>query len=278
MEPDAPPFAVTDLHSHLVPGVDDGTRSVLESLDSLRSLHAEGVRALITTPHLLVPQLDTDAALERELARHRRAFDGLLAACEGEAGLPAIALGQEIWAADAVSARRVARAPGLGLGGTPYLLVEFGFDLTGGHEDVIEAIREGGRRVLVAHAERYRYLPDTDPIEQMRVWRDMGALLQVNAGSFTGHYRVSNPGSERLAWRMVENDLVDVIATDHHGPRRTGVSPGEAYRALAAGGYQDLAQRAMGTVPATIARGEVVETERGRATARPPDSAALPPG
>ena len=68
---------LTDLHSHLVPGVDDGSASVEESLSSLAGLRAEGVGALVTTPHLLLPRLATDAALVRELALHRRAFDEL---------------------------------------------------------------------------------------------------------------------------------------------------------------------------------------------------------
>ena len=55
----------TDLHSHLVPGVDDGSASVEESLDSLAALRAEGVGALVTTPHLLLPRLATDADLAR---------------------------------------------------------------------------------------------------------------------------------------------------------------------------------------------------------------------
>ena len=67
----------TDLHSHLVPGVDDGSASVEESLDSLAGLRAEGVGALVTTPHLLLPRLATDADLARELAVHRAAFEAL---------------------------------------------------------------------------------------------------------------------------------------------------------------------------------------------------------
>src|SRR5688500_15635844 len=67
----------TDLHSHLVPGVDDGSTSIEESLDSLAALRAEGVGALVTTPHLLLPRLATGADLDDELAIHRAAFDQL---------------------------------------------------------------------------------------------------------------------------------------------------------------------------------------------------------
>src|SRR5215210_6431308 len=103
------PLSIVDLHSHLVPGVDDGTASVAESLDALAALHREDVRALVTTPHLLLAQLAGDEAVDRELERHRPAFDDLAASCEGRADLPSIALGQEIWAPDASAMRRVVR-------------------------------------------------------------------------------------------------------------------------------------------------------------------------
>src|SRR4030042_177477 len=79
-------------------------------------------------------------------------------------------------------------------------------------------------------------LPGHDPLEVMRPWQEMGALLQVNAGSLTGHYNRSSPGSERLAWQMIEQGLVDLLATDHHGPRRRGVCPREARATLTARG------------------------------------------
>ena len=99
MPPQLPPFV--DLHNHLVPGVDDGAATVAESLDALRALYAEGVRTLVATPHLLVPRLATDAAIGRELDLQRRAFDRLAEAVARERDLPALGLGQEIWAPDA---------------------------------------------------------------------------------------------------------------------------------------------------------------------------------
>jgi tyrosine-protein phosphatase YwqE len=250
--PDLPQF--TDLHSHLVPAVDDGSESVEESLDSLARLHAEGVRAVVTTPHLLLPRLPTAAAIDRELEVHRRAFDRLAEAVVDQGGLPALGLGQEIWAPDATSLRRALDRPGLGLAGSRWLLVEFGFVLQGTHEDVVRAAVGAGRAIIVAHPERYQYPADVEPLDQMRRWRALGARLQVNAGSFSGHYRGSNPGSERLAWDMVAHGLVDLVATDHHGARRTGVSPLEAFEALTARGEHTLADRVMAGAPGEVVR------------------------
>src|SRR5918997_984525 len=254
--PVEPPLSIVDLHSHLVPGVDDGTASVAESLDALAALHQEDVRTLVTTPHLLLPQLPDDKAVDRELERHRRAFDDLAASCVGRADLPAIALGQEIWAPDAAAIRRVVLRPDIGLAGGRYLLVEFGFELLGSHNDVVRQVQDVGRQTIIAHPERYHFLDGHNPIDVMRTWRDMGAMLQVNVGSLTGHYRRSSPASESLAWQMVELGLVDILSTDHHGPRRQGVSPREALNALIARGQRLLADRAMMETPGIVARDE----------------------
>lgn len=258
-----PGLSIVDLHSHLVPGVDDGTATIAESIAALEVLFQEGVRAVVTTPHLLLPHLAGDAAIDRELAVQRRAFDQLAAACEGRDDLPSIGLGQEIWAPDASAARRVVGRKDVGLTGR-FLLVEFGFELQGNHNDVIRAVLDGGRGIVIAHPERYRYLPGHEPLEVMRTWQELGALLQVNVGSLTGHYRGSNPGSERLAWQMIESGLVDIFATDHHGPRREGVSPREALAALTARGEQALAERAMVEIPGLIARNAAFDSRLPR--------------
>ncbi len=264
-----PPPPFTDLHSHLVPGVDDGSSSVEESLDSLAALHAEGVGALVTTPHILLPRLATDHDLTRELAVQRAAFDQLAEAVRGRDGLPSIGLGQEIWAPDVYQIRRVVGRTDMGLAGGHYLLVEFGFDLQGTHEDVVREAMGAGRGIVVAHPERYRYVPGVEPLEQMRRWRELGALLQVNAGSFNGYYAHSNPAAQDLAWAMVERGLVDLVSTDHHGIRRAGVSLLEAFEALAARGERELAERALARAPDQVARADL-RIGRGSAISSPP--------
>jgi protein-tyrosine phosphatase len=262
----------TDLHSHLVPAIDDGSTSADESRVSLLRLRGEGVGTVVTTPHLLLPHLAGRAAIDRELERHRAAFEGLLEDLIGTSDLPALGLGQEIWAPDAALLRTVVDRDDVGLAGSRWLLVEFGFDLQGTHEGVVRAALAAGRGIVIAHPERYRYLPGIEPMAQMRRWREIGALLQVNAGSFTGHYRSSSPDSERLAWAMVRDGLVDLVATDHHGVRRAGVSPREAFEVLAARGERELAERAMAGTPGDVLRETVVAGDPPRV--RAPGAAA----
>ncbi len=251
----------TDLHNHLIPAVDDGARTVAEAIECLRKLAADGVGTVVTTPHLLLPRLDTVAAVERELDRHRRGFDALLAAVEAERGLPDLGLGQEIWASSADMIAPLLACDGLGLAGTPYLLIEFGFDLQGDHADVIDEVLQRGRRIVIAHAERYRFPDGLDPLQTAASWREAGALLQLNTGSFTGHYQDSNPGAQELAWALLEARLADIIATDHHGLRRSRGSPREAYTALAAAGQASQAEQLLDTIPASLLAGTAARAE-----------------
>jgi protein-tyrosine phosphatase len=253
-----PELPIVDLHSHLVPGVDDGTATIQESLDALTELFTEGVRTLVTTPHLLLPHLPNDAAIDRELQRHRRAFDQLAEACLKRDDVPTIALGQEIWAPDAAAIRRIVQRADIGLDSGRYLLVEFGFELQGSHNDVVLAVQGAGRQIVIAHPERYHFLPGHSALDVMRTWQELGALLQVNVGSLTGHYRRSSPESESLAWQMADAGLIDLLSTDHHGPRRQGVSPREALDALIARDQLALAHRAMTEIPGAIARNEAL--------------------
>ena len=251
----------TDLHNHLIPAVDDGARTVAEAIQCLRELGDDGVGVVVTTPHLLLPRFDTVAAVERELDRHRRAFEVLLSATEGDHRLPDLGLGQEILAPSAELIAPVLACEGLGLAGTPCLLIEFGFDLQGTHADVIDEVLNGGRRIVIAHAERYRFPDGFDPLETAAGWRDAGALLQVNTGSFTGYYRESNPDAQELAWALLEARLIDVIATDHHGLRRSRGSPREAYKTLAAAGHGAQAEQLLGVGPASLLAGTPAQAE-----------------
>jgi protein-tyrosine phosphatase len=245
---------IVDLHSHLAPAVDDGASSVDDALLALRALAAEEVGVVVTTPHLLLPYLPSVAAVARELDRHRRAFDTVAAAIASDA-VPAFGLGQEIWAPDVPTLRRALGLPGLGLGGTSYLLVEFGFDLAGDHLDVVGAVQDAGYRIVVAHPERYQYPDGLHPLDTAAAWRNAGALLQINAGSLGGHYERSCPASRTLAWELIEAGIADLIATDHHAANRP-VSVQEAWSLLVEAGRERQARELMTEVPGRILRNE----------------------
>lgn len=208
---------LVDLHNHLLPGVDDGARTAEESCAHLARWFAGGVTAAILTPHLLVPKLSGRAGIATRLEELRAVFDALVARTSGRADLPALRLGQEVLAPDGATMRRVADDPEVGLGDSNYVLVEFGFSPAFDAEGCIDAAIAAGRLPLIAHPERYAFPPDCDAIATIASWRERGALLQVNGGSLSGRY--GDRIGERARQLLLE-DLVTVVASDHHGDSR----------------------------------------------------------
>lgn len=228
---------LVDLHNHLVPGVDDGAQDMDESIRSLRVLANDGLAALAVSPHLdgCLAHGPGDA-LETRLTELLSSFHELRRNAM-EAGLPVPIFSQEILIPDAATAWKVFRGREVGLSGTEFALVEFGFELGEDPVGVVHTMLEAGRRPIVAHPERYRRGNGAVGFEEINAWKEAGALLQVNAGSFLGQYGDS---PRHLAWRIVTAGLADIVSSDHHGDYRP-VSLSEAGRALAA---EDAAEQA----------------------------------
>ncbi|MFN2563825.1 MAG: tyrosine-protein phosphatase [Gemmatimonadaceae bacterium] len=191
-----------DIHSHLLPGVDDGSPTVDVSVPVLRQFAASGVRKVVCTPHLKASRAAT-APYERhaeilEVLR-RRAPDGL-----------ELALGWEIML-DVPGADL--RSPRLGLAGSTAVLVEFSH--AGAPPAAAEELfrqRMSGVVPVLAHAERYW---GTTP-ERVEEWRGVGTVIQVDSAALAGRGR-----HQQLAVELLERGLVDVIASDNHGDTRS---------------------------------------------------------
>ena len=266
----SPPFV--DLHNHLVPGVDDGAATVAgvarRAAHALRRRrphpggHAAPARSRVS------PRM---AAIGRELDLQRRAFDRLAEAAAREHDLPALGLGQEIWAPDAAALRAGRRrGPTSAWAARARMLVEFGFELPRHprRRDPRPPL-DGGPRDRDRSPGALHYPAGLEPLDVMRRWRELGALLQVNAGSFTGHYRDHRPESESLAWAMVAEGLVDIVGDR---PPRTAagrrLAAGGVRRRCAPAGEQALAERAMVERPGAVLRDEAVEERRRRPSGR----------
>ena len=250
-----------DVHNHLLPGVDDGSRSLVETLTHLRTFRSEGVTDLVFTPHLLAGQLDR-AGVEATLERHRERFADVLAGIGDDPTIPRLHLGQEIYAREPSDLADVLGRYDVGLGGGAALLVEFGFTPGFDGDGVVERVLAEGRRIVVAHPERYRYGGD-DAIAAAFRWRDMGASLQVNGGSLLGLY---TPEASTLADELLAAGAVDLVSSDHHGDYRAH-SPAMTARALETEGYAASISALMGSGPRDVLPSRL---EAGATPARSP--------
>lgn len=199
----------TDLHSHLVPAVDDGARDLEESGAGVATLVDAGVRRIVTTPHLDVSLTHdpdrlrarigaVEAAWERACQVHRERFPDV------EFGL-----GFEVML-DVPDPEP--DDPALFLAGTRVLLVEWpGLQVPPASRGVLERLLGADVQPLVAHPERFRTRGPR--WETAARWREMGVWLQVNMGSVTGRY---GPEAREAAVRLLARGLVDCLSSDLH--------------------------------------------------------------
>lgn len=200
---------VGDLHSHLVPGVDDGARTLEEALEAVERMVAAGIGQIVTTPHvpasltrdsnLLGTWLDEVEGPWKELVeqvRLRFPDVGLLRGHEVMLDVPD---------PDFSDAR-------LRLAGISFVLVEWPrLQIPPVTEPVIERIVGAGYHPILAHPERYAGIKED--LDRAGAWRSAGAFLQVNHGSFAGRYGSDAYG---VARELLGRGWVDLLSSDFH--------------------------------------------------------------
>ncbi|HEX5581143.1 MAG TPA: CpsB/CapC family capsule biosynthesis tyrosine phosphatase [Gemmatimonadaceae bacterium] len=191
-----------DIHTHLLPGVDDGSRTMDQSVEVLSRFAAEGVTTLVCTPHLKASR-----AAEAPRARN----EALLAELRERMGdAIELRLGWEIM----LDRPGVDLSSGvLRLGTSTAVLVEFP------HSGVpprstfeLARLREAGVVPVLAHPERYLGAS----VSQVREWRSAGAVMQGDATFLLG---TGDKG--RLAQALLEEGLIDLLSSDNHGDQRS---------------------------------------------------------
>lgn len=247
---------LVDLHNHLIPGVDDGCRTTAESLEYLRAFAEDGVRRMAVSPHLDARLVHDQGALYQRLDRLEEAFHKLVESCReserdtapGAPPLPELTFSQEILVPDVETAELVFLEPRVGISGTNYTTIEFGFELPEDPAAVVRATIDAGRRPIVVHPERYRREREPVPIEEITSWKEEGALLQVNGGSLLESY---GPKIAGLAWELLAQGLADLLSTDHHGAYRP-IAPIAIMRKLERRGAREQAKLLFNENPGRI--------------------------
>lgn len=198
----------TDMHSHLLPGIDDGSPDVATSLELIKGLHSLGYKKLITTPHILwelypnTPEIITDA-----LATLRAAVK--------EEGIPVeLHAAAEYFIDEYFKEQLHKKAPLLTLSGNK-VLVEFSMvtapmDL----QQVLFEMQIQNYQPVIAHPERYSYLLNHKSF--FDELKGVDCLFQANLLSFTGYY--GKPVLE-LAEYLAKNGYYDFAGTDLHHER-----------------------------------------------------------
>jgi len=210
-----------DLHSHILPGIDDGAQSLGDSLEIARSCVADGIEILAATPHVRDDYPTRAETMEQLVAELREA----LAAARIQLDLRS---GGEI-AVEWLERLRPEALQRFGLGGNPsYLLVEFpyyGWPLTLAERAF--HLRLHSITVVLAHPERNGEVQGSP--ERLRGLVDGGALVQVTAASLDGRL---GRRSEEAGHKLIERGLAHMIASDAHTTEVRGAGLAAAVKSV----------------------------------------------
>ena len=223
-----------DIHSHILPGMDDGSRSAEESLAMLEASAVQGIACVAATPHFYAEENSPEKFLVRRSAsaeRLRKVW---------RPGLPELKLGAEVRYFEGIG--RCEGIERLCIEGTGLLLLEMPFSQWGCHalHEVWELQARSGVTVLLAHIERYIRRQGEEVWQALAEW---GVLNQCNATFFLD-WR-----TRPKAMRMLRNGRVHLLGSDCHNMEERRPRLGEALEVLGRHGRDILEENASTFLP-----------------------------
>lgn len=209
-----------DIHSHILPGIDDGAKTLEESIALLEQEKENGVTSVVCTPHFY-PKADT---LESHLEKCSNAF-ALLKESVKFKELPQLYLGHEVQYFTGIS--KCQSLDKLCFSGTNILLLELPF-LTPLSDKMLHEVmhidRDLGITVILAHIERYS--SDKCFRKLLKLIKNGDVSAQVNADSIT------NPKMQKTVLKLIKKGLISYIASDAHSLASRPVLIGKAFKEL----------------------------------------------
>lgn len=195
----------TDIHSHLIPGIDDGVESYEESLEIIECFHELGFRKIITTPHIMQdfynnePDVILDGLSE---LKKRVAETGL----EMELGAAAE------YYLDETLLNKLENSEDLLVFGKNYLLFETSFINKPLYlDDFLFLAQSKGLTPVMAHPERYAFVHNDPELVQSLI--DRGLLLQLNLNSLAGYY---SKEVQKMARKLIDHKQIHFLGSDCH--------------------------------------------------------------
>lgn len=212
----------TDIHQHLVFGVDDGPETFRETRAMVRAARRDGIGNIIATPHIAPGVVDFDLEAYYEKLERIRAYCAKL--------VPEVTVfsGAEIFYTETtcrlLKERRIPT-----LADTEYVLVEFSPEVRYENlADAVSGILRGGHIPVLAHVERYQCLAQ-HPNKAEELKQELDVRYQMNCSTILGEKGFF---VNRFCKRLLRNGLLDAVATDAHNIDSRPVRMKEAYRLL----------------------------------------------
>ena len=210
-----------DIHNHILFGLDDGPKSIMESMKMIDMAAKEGIKTIVATPHVRPGKKIFDHI------QYSLALDQLNSYCAAKAYGLQIVGGAEIkWNENTIRLLKQGLVPTMN--NTRFVLVEW--SASSRYEDICDSLREltnAGYKVICSHVERYRSLYKRRAIDNIVEAYDV--RIQVDVDAILGNA----PLRTRLfVRRLLKQHLVDYVATDAHNVRSRPVQMHDAYDVL----------------------------------------------
>ncbi len=240
---------MTDIHCHILPGVDDGSGALSDSLEMARIAAASGISSIVATPHCNIPGLCKNYRSEKLISKFNELRDAL------ERNLIPVDLycGQEVFFTDDFE-KHFEHGDFLTLNGSRYMLVELDFEIS--EEEAIKSIKRVASTGVVpvaAHPERYGFIVE-QPDRAVQLCR-AGALLQLNRSSIVGEF------GQRIysaAKYILDNGLADAVASDAHSQYSRIPDFSDVHEAICENWSYDYADILLKINPTKIIKNETV--------------------
>lgn len=213
-----------DIHTHILPGVDDGAADIYDSIEMAAMAYENGTTVIVATPHCNIPGMYANYFGEE----YARVFQKTKEILKREVPQITLLAGMEVFTTEELP-RLLTEGKIFPINRTRYVLMEFDFAEDPDFADeILGQVKEVGAVPLIAHAERYEFVQD-DP-EIVYRWKRKGYEVQVNKGSFLGRF---GEDARRVAFELLNHNLVTAVASDAHSPVRRTTCMADAYDYLA---------------------------------------------
>lgn len=195
-----------DFHSHILPGIDDGSRNLEQSIAMVNEAKKAGFTKIISTSHYMENYYECNERDRRQLLKKVQ---------ENVQGIELI-LGNEIYITNNII-ELLQNGQASSINGTKYVLFEFPLITTRPMNDkeVIYRLVENGYIPIIAHPERYPFIQENP--DYLFELEEMGALFQANYGSIIGMYGLKAKKTLKI---LLKNNLISFFGSDAHRPEQ----------------------------------------------------------
>ena len=212
-----------DFHNHVLPDVDDGPKTIEESMDMLRHASDQGITEIVQTVHFQHPKMDgKNVNYDYLINKIKELQDKIV---KEKINIKLHLSAEVFYLPNLV---KISKNPLVTIGNGKYMLIEFSTNIfPENYENEFFKIQTLGITPIVAHPERYRFIHQD--VSLLDMWLERGFIIQLDAGSILGGF---GKQTQQIATKILESNYVHLIGSDAHNSKKRNFCISDAYKYL----------------------------------------------